>query len=176
MSTQAMIKFLRGNGVGELMHDSHVPFLEHLTGTRRLLQQWGAREALADAGLFHSVYGTEFFALGEGVTIPTRDDVQALIGVDAEEVAWLWCTIERFSLDPSSGLATNRVNGSSMTLAPSRVEDIANLWAADTVEQIARMAPDERSFARGAERLVDQMLPAARSSLATALATSPVDA
>ncbi len=176
MSTKAMIQFLRASGVAELMHDSHVPFLEHLTGTRRLLQQWGARDALADAGLFHSVYGTEFFALGQGVTIPERDDVQALIGADAEEVAWLWCTIERFSLDPSSCVATNRVSGSPITLAPSRVQDIANLWAADTVEQIARMAPDERNFARGAGRLVDQMLPAARASLETALAASPVDA
>ena len=27
--------------------------------------------------------------------------------------------------------------------------DLATLWAADTVEQIGRMAPEERGFARG---------------------------
>lgn len=176
MSTHAMIQFLRASGAAELMHDSHVPFLEHLTGTRRILQQWGVRQALSDAGLFHSVYGTEFFALDESVEAPARTDVQELIGADAEEVAWLWCTIERFSLDPSSGVATNRVSGAPMTLAPNRVQDIANLWAADTVEQLARMTPDERGFARGAVRLADQMLPVARDALEETLARTPCDA
>src|SRR6266550_7337642 len=32
-----------------------------LLGTRQLLMDWGARAAFCDAGLFHSVYGTEHY-------------------------------------------------------------------------------------------------------------------
>ena len=34
-------------------------------------------------------------------------------------------------------------------LTPAEVGDLATLWAADTVEQIRRMAPHERAFATG---------------------------
>src|SRR4051795_9590961 len=90
--TGARLDLLRSLGFGELQHDSHVPFLSHLIGTRRLLVSWGCRPALCEAGLFHSVYGTEYF---EPEQQPTRDDVVAIIGTEAERVAWLWCNILR---------------------------------------------------------------------------------
>lgn len=59
--TGERLALLRRLGFGELTHDSHVPFLSHLAGTRRLLAEWGERPELCDAGLFHSAYGTEYF-------------------------------------------------------------------------------------------------------------------
>ena len=168
----AKIQFLRATGHAEMEHDSHVPFLSHLAGTRRILQRWGAREALCDAALFHSVYGTEFFEIK---TIPLRSRIQELIGSDAEEVAWLWCAIERTSLDPSTGTVVLRRDGSSMTISMSRIEDLATLWAADTVEQLARMEPHERGFAHGVRRLSAQMMPRARTELEGVLASGSGD-
>ena len=57
--TGPRLDLLKQLGFGELTHDSHVPFLSHLLGTRRLLVEWGERPAVCDAGLFHSAYGTE---------------------------------------------------------------------------------------------------------------------
>jgi hypothetical protein len=149
--TGARLEFLRSLGFGELEHDSHVPFLSHLIGTRRLLGTWDAREALCDAGLFHSVYGTEYFQPDRS---PDRDEVVAVIGAEAERVAWLWCAISRDSIDPDRRCVQLRVDGTTEPLTESEVSDLATLWAADTVEQIERMAPDERAFAGGLRSVV----------------------
>src|SRR5579885_269454 len=106
--TGARLELLRSLGFGELQHDSHVPFLSHLIGTRRLLASWGARPALCDAGLFHSVYGTEYF---EPDRTADRESVTAIIGAEAERIAWLWCNIERATLDPVAATARLRTDG-----------------------------------------------------------------
>src|SRR5580765_2131236 len=97
--TGARLAVLRELGFRTFQHDSHVPFLAHLGGTRRLLMAWGERPALCDAGLFHSVYGTEYF---EPERTADRDDVIAVIGADVERIAWLWCAIRRDTLDIES--------------------------------------------------------------------------
>ncbi len=144
--TGARLELLKGLGFGELQHDSHVPFLSHLVGTRRLLASWGERPALCDAGLFHSVYGTEYF---EPDRVAERDDVVAIIGAEAERIAWLWCAIRRDTLDVGARTVRLRADDAIEPLTPAEVYDVATLWAADTVEQIARMERDERAFANG---------------------------
>ena len=56
---------------------------DHLLGTRRLLVEWEARPALCDAGLFHSVYSTEYYEL-KAIPLSMRDEVRQLIGDEAE--------------------------------------------------------------------------------------------
>lgn len=158
------LDLLRRLGFGKLEHDSHVPFISHLVGTRRLLVDWGERPALCDGGLFHSAYGTEYFEVAEPAE---RDEVIAVIGEDAEEVAWLWCTIERDTLDPVALTVVDRRDGSVIQLGADRAADIATLWAADTVEQIERMAPHERGFAGSLPGVI---------TLASAPARAAVDA
>ena len=145
------LELLRALGFATLQHDSHVPFLSHLAGTRRLLAEWGARPALCDAGLFHSVYGTEYF---EPRRTPDRREVVAIIGAEAERIAYLWCTISRATLDKSRRTVSFRADGTTEALTPSEVGDLATLWAADTVEQISRMEPAERGFATGLRSVI----------------------
>jgi hypothetical protein len=165
--TGPRLAYLRRLGFGELTHDSHVPFLSHLLGTRHLLVRWGERAALCDAGLFHSVYGTEFFGPDEPAD---RDDVRRLIGDEAEEVAWAWCTIRRDTIAPvRPHTVADRWTGKATTLPDSLVADLVTLWAADTVEQIGRMSPDECAFARGLHRVLHLARPTARD------ACSPLD-
>ncbi|MBV9953473.1 MAG: hypothetical protein JO291_16075, partial [Acidimicrobiia bacterium] len=154
--TGERLELLKSLGFGELEHDSHVPFVSHLIGTRRLLGSWGGRDALCDAGLFHSVYGTEYF---QPDRTPERDEVVAVIGADAERVAWLWCAIRRDTIDPERRCVRLRHDGASEPLTEAEVGDLATLWAADTVEQIERMAPDERAFSGGLESVISAALP-----------------
>ena len=156
------LRLLKQLGFDDLEHDSHVPFMSHLVGTARLLRSWGCRQALCDGGLFHSAYGTEYFEVAEGAD---RSAVSAVIGADAERVAWLWCTIRRDTLDPATQQAVDRRTGQIIDLSEQDVSDIATLWVADTVEQIARMAPDERSFASGLMAVAGQAEPAARQAV-----------
>jgi hypothetical protein len=160
--TGERLGLLKSLGFGELEHDSHVPFLSHLIGTRRLLGSWGAREALCDAGLFHSVYGTEYF---QPDRTPGRDEVVAVIGADAERVAWLWCAIRRDTIDPERRCVQLRDDDATEPLTESEVSDLATLWAADTVEQIERMTPEERAFSGGLESVIAAALPPARDAV-----------
>lgn len=158
--TGPRLALLRRLGFGDLTHDSHVPFLSHLLGTRRVLVQWGERPALCDAGLFHSAYGTEYFPVDHPAS---REEVRAVIGDDAEEIAWLWCTIRRDTIDTTGPVVVTATrDGGTLELDDGRAADVATLWAADTVEQIDRMSPDERAFAHSLERVLHLAGPAAR--------------
>jgi hypothetical protein len=147
----ARLDLLKALGYADVQHDSHVPFLSHLIGTRRVLAEWGSRPELCDAGLFHSAYGTEFFTPEE---CPERSTVIDVIGADAERVAWLWCSIRRATLDPGARTAVLRT-GAVEPLTDQEVADVATLWAADTVEQLDRMEPEIRQFANGVLAVAD---------------------
>lgn len=162
------LALLRRLGYGELVHDSHVPFLSHLLGTRRLLVRWDERPALCDAGLFHSAYGTEYF---QPEAPATRDEVRALIGDEAEAIAHAWCTIRRdtIELEPPH-LVIDRASSEARPMGDELARDIATLWAADTVEQLDRMAPDEHGFASGLPRVLHLASPAAQAAAGPVLA------
>ena len=128
-ATGERLDLLQRLGFGDLEHDSHVPFLSHLLGTRRLLVQWGERPALCDAGLFHSA------------------------------------TVRRNTFDVETATAVDRNTVLPVELGPRLMADLATLWAADTVEQIARMSPDARDFARSLARVVHLASPHARAAV-----------
>lgn len=92
------LAFLNGEGAGAVAHTGNGKFDAHLLGVRRLLRAWGAGDDLYDAGLFHSIYGTEGF---QGFCLPyeRRDDVRALIGSRAERLAHVFCVVDRLSVD-----------------------------------------------------------------------------
>lgn len=169
--TGARLDLLKRLGFGELEHDSHVPFLSHLVGTRRVLVEWGERPAVCDAGLFHSAYGTEYFPVDEPVD---RSEVQAVIGPEAEEIAHAWCTIRRDTIEVGTGAepatVIDRTTDERIEIGRQLLADIAVLWAADTVEQIARMTPDERAFASNLDRVLPLTSPAAQDAVAATLA------
>jgi xanthine dehydrogenase iron-sulfur cluster and FAD-binding subunit A len=158
----ARLDLLRALGYDALQHDSHVPFLSHLIGTRRVLAGWGSRPALCDAGLFHSVYGTEFFVPDR---TPDRAEVVAVIGAEAERIAWLWCFGERATLAPATASIRIRTSGEIEPLTEQEVTDVATLWAADTVEQLHRMEPELRAFSTGVLDVVDEISETARAAV-----------
>lgn len=61
---------------------------EHLFGTYTLLQDLGMPRHVCLAGLYHSVYETEYFQFN---TPFTREIVQQLIGHEAESIVYEFC-------------------------------------------------------------------------------------
>jgi hypothetical protein len=69
----------------------------HLPGTERLLRQWGSRDAVCTAGLYHAVYGTDGIA-GCLTSLDAREALARVIGNEAESLVYLYgaCDRERF--------------------------------------------------------------------------------
>jgi hypothetical protein len=112
--------------------------LGHLLGTRQLLVEWETRPALCDAGLFHSVYGTEYYEL-QAIPLTMRSEVQQLIGEEAESLAWLFCMIRRETLYENPGRegelrVQHRLTDEWLPLTKIQFQDLLTLALANTLE------------------------------------------
>lgn len=85
--------FLFGLGA-DTTHHSGRTLYEHLEGVQKLLRDWGNEESVCTAGLFHSVYGTDAFK-EQIIPLEQRDKVRAVVGEEAESLAYLFCVCKR---------------------------------------------------------------------------------
>lgn len=129
------IQLLKKYGADVQPHSGRV-FLEHLEGTAKLLQNMGCRQALIDAGLYHSIYGTEFFKPWNS---PTREEVKAVIGEEAEYLAWVFCKLDRKKLSANNSKML-LLDGSSIENV-SLHQDMLYIALANLIEQNARVGP-----------------------------------
>ena len=72
----AHVQMLVDEGAGENPHSGGT-LLSHLLGTRDLLAEWRNPKQLRDAGLFHSIYGTEAYKI-QTVPLDRRRDIAAV--------------------------------------------------------------------------------------------------
>lgn len=133
---------LKDHGADSKPHSGRM-LLDHLVGTCKLLQQWGCRSALCLAGLYHSVYGTEEFDRPT-VNLEDRQKVREQIGQEAEELAWIFCVLDRTTFlpfDPSTlGYAVrNRHNRQLIPVSPEQWQDLVDLTFANTLENMPRL-------------------------------------
>ncbi len=136
----AALAFLRRHRLDSTAH-SGGSLLDHLVGTHALLTAWGARPALCAAGLMHSVFGTESFA-GPDIAPGLRDEVRAQIGAEAAHIVWLFGVVERASFERAvngAGGCVHRVTGAEIAVTPDDLRDLANLYTANSVEQLPRL-------------------------------------
>jgi hypothetical protein len=87
-------QFLLGPARADKVRHSGRTLFDHLCGTHELLREWGNRSDVCDAGLFHSIYGTRHFR-HRAWPLDDRKTIVGLIGPEAEELAYLFCTADR---------------------------------------------------------------------------------
>ncbi len=136
------LRFLRKASTEQMPHPSEVGLLDHLLGTRRLLVEWGARPALCDAGLFHSIYSTEHYGL-KAVPLAMRDEVRQLIGDEAESLVWLFCMMRRKTFDQNlhrdKDLSVqHRLTGEWIPLIEGQFQDLITMTFANSLEAFPR--------------------------------------
>jgi hypothetical protein len=134
--------YLRSLGVDKVPHSEGV-FLAHLIGVYRDLKEWGVKEHVVLAGLFHSIYGTESF---QGFCLPweRRSEIRDLIGERAERLAYVNCLLSRPSLDSSVAdggppHVVSRLDGTPIPLTPDEYTDLVTLHLCDRLEQAERV-------------------------------------
>jgi len=81
-----------------LEHTGSEAFDAHLKGVQAVLRYWDAPKHLYDAGLFHSIYGTEGFQ-GFALPLSERDAIRGMIGKKAERLCWIFCMVDRSTVD-----------------------------------------------------------------------------
>jgi hypothetical protein len=88
-----MLAWLSKHGANSTPHSGRT-LLTHLKNTYLILEKSGHPESICRAGLFHSVYGTQYFKK-QTLKFQERKALQVLIGEEAENLAWLFCTLDR---------------------------------------------------------------------------------
>ncbi|MER6071759.1 DUF6817 domain-containing protein [Streptomyces sp. NPDC001817] len=146
-SLEEKVAFLRQHGAGELAHSS-ADLLAHLEGVHDLLRAWGSRPQLCDAGLFHSVYGTEIFPTG-AVPVELRPVVRGLIGEEAETLVHLFGTVSRAGIfdaafEGAPFLLETRAGG-QVGITDQQYADLAVLTVANWLEQRPRFPESSRN-------------------------------
>jgi aspartate beta-hydroxylase len=86
---ETLMTFLEHEGAANVRHAHGRTLLDHLVETSAILRRWNQPVWLQDAGLIHSVYGTDAFEhqlLGPA----RRAELSALVGKQAERLAYLF--------------------------------------------------------------------------------------
>lgn len=73
----------------------HSTFLEHLSGVHNMLRLWGQGRDLSLVGLLHSAYSNSYVNLALFDPETERHVMQQLIGIDAEQNVFQFCSINR---------------------------------------------------------------------------------
>ena len=91
------IEYLEQLGTDKVAHTNGLQSLmDHLIGVKNLLKRMNVPEYVQDAGLFHSIYGTIYF---NTQSTNNREEVRQLIGTEAEELVYLFCSLEHPRID-----------------------------------------------------------------------------
>ncbi|GGL21574.1 DUF6817 domain-containing protein [Caulobacter rhizosphaerae] len=146
-SVEDKYKFLARFGADGVGHSGRA-LLDHLTATASMLQAWGEDEAVCDAGLFHSVYGTESFKRAI-LSVDRRAEVAAVIGQRAERLAYLFGAMTKRSfvlaLSPRGPGELTLLDGRQEPVARSDLKDLAHIFVANWLEQFPRMPARQRA-------------------------------
>lgn len=92
--TAEMIKLLDTLGMNQPRPGDRT-LAEHFEGTRALLAGMGSAPEVCLAGLFHGVYAEGDTGRARDANLGRRDEVRAVIGPAAEELAYLYNALDR---------------------------------------------------------------------------------
>jgi hypothetical protein len=110
----------------------------HLVETQRLLRSWKSRDALCLAGLYHAVYGTDGIR-GSLAGVDRRGAIVAIIGAEAEALAYLYGACARATFHPRIGTPdqlrfTDRFTHSEYAIGEPALRDFCELTVANELE------------------------------------------
>lgn len=139
---KGLTDFLLAQGVEQIGHTGK-SYLAHLIGVYKLMQTHGCTEETCQAGMFHSIYGTELFQ-GFKLPLERRAEIRSLIGERAERLAYLNCAMDRSSFDHAVKQTgnryafTDRLSGEQVSLTGEDFDDLCRIHLYDWLEQVPR--------------------------------------
>ena len=172
-----LVDFFHSIGAEEVPHTG-VTYMGHCFNVYRDMKRWGFDEELAQAGLFHSIYGTRLFQSFK-LGLDRREEIRELIGPRAERLAYLNCAIDYDSFDREVERGsppyrmTNRFTGEESPIEEEDFEDLLRIQLVDRLEQIPRS--EARDFRKDAFRaMADRLGPRAQQEFERVFAAEVV--
>lgn len=142
--TEAIVPWLKHRHSERVRHGAR-SLSQHLLGTSNVLRAWGQSDELRLGGLLHSVYATDRFRTAIA-SLEERDELRALAGRRAEELAFWFCSISRdellhfrdgTQLPPAPRTFVSWRDGQTLTLSEQDVRDLIVIHMANEAEQSA---------------------------------------
>lgn len=102
-----------------------------------MLKAWGCESHVCDAGLFHSIYGTQIFKT-QTVPYTERGRIRAHIGARAERLAYLFSACDRpggFIRTIGSGTLLNKITGAEEAVGPDELAELLLIECANLRDQ-----------------------------------------
>jgi hypothetical protein len=94
------INFLYNKNCHNIQH-SHSNFINHLIGTFNILKKWKQPEDLCFAGMFHNIYGNEYFNPNLNIN---REEIRNLIGENAENIVYEFVNCDRTKINEKNNI------------------------------------------------------------------------
>ena len=138
-----LIEALEGLGTREVGHSGGA-LINHLIGTYVLLKKWQLDRSVCEAGLYHSVYGTESFS-ASSLSAGERRTVVRAIGERAENLVYLFGIMNRSSFyrnlfdEKSEFLLKNRLTRKILSVDRNIFVDLCHIVLANWLEQKPRV-------------------------------------
>lgn len=161
-----LLDFLNATDAQDACHSGRT-LCDHLLGTHDLLRAWGNSEHVCLAGLFHSIYGTQEYAL-KSVPLESRDTIRQLIGSEAEDLAFTFCTVDRGGLFQRIDGAFVRLkrfeSEADVDVSYDSFRHLIEIEVANIVEQMLHTSHAARDtveyYSKGFEHMRDHISPA----------------
>ena len=123
-------EYLLSLGVESTLHSGRT-FFDHLCCVEDILRICKVDEDVCLAGLYHSIYGTNYFKFE---TTNDRQAVKNVIGERAEYLAWIFCNAKRpFCWFCGNNIVLN--DGSSILVDDKILHDLQMIEGANLLEQ-----------------------------------------
>lgn len=124
--------------------------LSHLCGTWRILQSSSYSNFVCLAGLFHSVYATEFYPHGL-YNIKERHKVIEAIGQDAEFLVFLFCTLKKQKIwsqlkADNDQISVSSITGETYFIPKEKAKELFYIESANFIEQCSENDSSPRPF------------------------------
>jgi hypothetical protein len=143
---EELTRWLASRGAAGIPHPGGT-LLAHLERVHALLAEWGARPAIALAGLCHAYYGTDGFATALGDP-GDREELAGIAGAETERLVYFYASCDRAVSYPHladrRGLFRDRFTGTVLRPSVRLRRDFAELTAANELD-IVRVNPDLRA-------------------------------
>ena len=138
MIEQRHLELLRELSTDESSHSGRT-LLEHLKGTHDLLEKWQNPKNVCVGGLFHSIYGTQYYKV-QSADLADRKRIAEVIGPHAEELAFLFCTTDRTGFfteaDKPNPVLVDRTIKDPVPVSSATLAALIEIEVANYIEQV----------------------------------------